>query len=961
MKRLTKTIKTCLLAGAFALAGQFASAQEMLFQESFETDGEGERYIVIGGGDNPDDPRMAFARRRVGTTGTLGQGDLLDGDWMWMARRMTTVPGPRGDEFEGEGLSDRDARLKFPDIDVSGYGELSVRLVIMVGAPGHEPNDDFKMRVRFDGGEWQEIGGFRSSTSNSWPIYYQGPSDTMTVQDDPNKLIRFFTEWEWPIYNHGDEMELQLTFSGNAFNEDWYVDNIRIFGESDLGFFDLSFAEDQVTEPEAGADGVRNDLTITLNEPAPAGGASFTLTPPDYRTASSLSLPEEPVVIAEGETSVVVPVEIVQDNQYTGLKRIDLFVSGEGYNTGFARTFVENVTPRPKLIFTEALNVVPGIGVGNIVEVPVGDANNDGDIHNTRDQFIELVNIDDHPVDLSGYRIGDDLDDRHLIPDGTILYPNTALVVFGGGEPRGTFGGAIVQVASGGGNGLGLNIASRAEIMYLTAPFGAEVELVNIWMQRADIWAITQELDPEHHAYNLSGSFHRTSLEWTEPGFEFGPEHLHFNIPGATQNLYAPGTWYDGTPYFDPENELTLTVSEETILKTDGRNAAVGQIVLAEPAPEDGLKITLDTNGVRSGANGEVIPYIIDLDSIELMVPAGDTSIEFRIGAHNDGVLTGDRIVGLTARAGPYVLPGFQEFTVLETMEDDLNLVINEVYIDSEGGAIDMNGDGISGDPMSDQFIEIVNLSGRPVNLAGFRIWWDSGSAFAIPRDVHYFSGGTWIPDQGAVVVFGTFPQDTMQHPDYGGATVLGARNADGSLKRNGLDLDTSNMTLRIDNPYGYTVAEAEIDSSLTAQDQSMVRSPELTGEFKLHLEVASTEYLRFDIATPGLATSGDPFAGNGGLLSPFIYFPQIVEKVVPGLWYRDSSFGWIGLDAQQNSDSAWVYAASFNSWWYLPESYDNGLWIYDQNHETWFFTHYNYTPWMWNYNTEEWVDRSAL
>lgn len=947
------------MAGSLALTAQFSHAKEMLFQESFETDGEGERYIVIGGGDNENDPRMAFARRRVGSTGTLGQGDLLDGEWMWMARRMTTVPGPRGDEFEGEGLSDRDARLKFPNIDVSGYGDLSVKLVICVGAPGHEPNDDFKMRVRFDGGEWQEIGGFRSSTSNSWPIYYQGPSDTMTVQDDPNKLIRFFTEWEWPIYNHGDEMELQLTFSGNAFNEDWYVDNIRIFGESDLGFFNVSFAESQLTEPETG--GVPNPVTITLAEPAPAGGVTFELSPPDYRTAISLGLPEEPVFIAEGETSVTVPVEIVQDNQYTGLKRIDLFVSAEGYNTEFARTFVANVTPRPKLIFTEILNVVPGIGVGNVIEDAVGDANNDGDIHNTRDQFAELVNIDDHPVDLSGYRIGDDLDDRHLIPDGTILYPNQALVVFGGGEPRGTFGGAIVQVASGGGNGLGLNIASRAEIMYLTAPFGAEVELVNIWMQRADIWAITQELDPTHHAYNLSGSFHRTSLEWTEPGFEFGPQHLHFNIPGATQNLYAPGTWYDGTPYFEPENEITLTLSEDTISKTSGRNAAVGRIELAEPAPEGGLDVRIETNGVKVDENGRIQPFIVDLDAVVMTIPEGETEMEFRIGAFYDGVLTGDRIAAFTVRAGPYVLPGFQELMVVDTIEDNYNLIINEVYIDSEGGSVDMNLDGRPGDPMADQFIEIVNMSGRPVNLSGFRIWWDSGDAFAIPRDVHYFPTGTWVPDQGAVVVFGTLPQDSTSHPDFGNAVVMGARNSDGSLKRNGLDLDTSDMTLRIDNPFGYTVTEVEIVSSLTAQDQSMVRFPELSGDFGLHVEIASREYFKFNIASPGLTTEGIPFAGNGGLVSPFIYFPQIEREVIPGIWYWDPIFGWIGLDDHQASDSEWVYSVRFSSWWYMLEEYNHGLWIYDHSHDSWLYTDYSYVPWMWNFNSQEWIDRSAL
>lgn len=953
-----KLTTACLIAGGIWLGGQSLSARTMLFQESFETDGEGTRYIVIGGGDNPEDPRMAFARRRVGSTGTLGQGELLDGEWMWMARRMTTVPGPRGDQFEGEGLTNRDARLKFPDIDVSGYGDLSVKLVICVGAPGHEPNDDFKMRVRFDGGDWIEIGGFRSSTSNSWPIYYQGPSDTMTVQEDPNKLIRFFTEWEWPIPNHGGEMELQLTFSGNAFNEDWYVDNIRIFGDADLGFFNASFAEGTVVEPEEG--GIPNPLTITLDEPAPEGGVFFELAPPDRRTAVSLGLPDEPVFIPQGQTSVEVPVEIVQDGQYTGTKRIDLFVSAPGYSTEFARTFVENVTPRPRLIFTEALNVVPGIGVGNVVLSDVGDVNNDGDVHNTRNQFIELVNIDDHPVDLSGYRIGDDLDDRHLISEGTVLYPNTALVVFGGGNPRGTFGGAIVQTASGGGNGLGLNIASRAEFMYLNAPFGAEVELVNIPLMRADIWAITEELPTDHNGHAEAASFHRTSLEWTEPGFTFEGEHLHSIIEGSNQTLYSPGTWIDGSPFFDPENEITLTVSSAVIREDAGPNAATGTITLAEAAPSGGFEVHLDSEGFALDEEGNVIPVEIDVDSHVVVVPEGDTTVDFRIGAHNDGVLDGDQVISLNARAGPYVLPGFVEMTVLDAQESDYSFVINEIFADPEGSATDMNRDGRADDAMGDQFVEIVNISGRPVNMSGWRLWWDSGGTFAIPRDSHFFPEGTWVPDGGAIVIFGTVPEENLNHPDFGGAIVQGARNANGSLKRNGLDIDVGvNFDMRLDNPHGFTVVMLEqVDGSTTNQDQSITRVPDLEGEFGLHLD-ASLELFGFDVASPGVRIDGEPFSGNGQVLTPQIFHKAIAD--MDGVWLWDEEFGWLGLAEANAVDSPWIYSAEHRAWWYVPEAHAGGVWAYDMEVGAWLFTGYGFTPWAWkaaNGGGGEWIDR---
>lgn len=944
------------LAGGVLLGAHALGAQQMLFQESFETDGEGTRYIVIGGGDNPEDPRMAFARRRVGTTGTLGQGDLLDGEWMWMARRMTTVPGPRGNEFPGEGLTNRDARLKFPNINVAGHGDLLVRLVICVGAPGHEPNDDFQIRARFDGGPWIEIGGFRSSTSNSWPIYYQGPADTMTVQDDPNKLIRFFTEWDWPIPGHGQEMELQLTFSGNAFDEDWYVDNIRILGDPDLRFFNASFAHDEIVEPETG--GVPNPLTITLAEPAPEGGVFFTLTPPDRRTAISLGLPEGEIFIPQGQTSIEVPVEIVQDGQYSGTKRIDLFVSAPGYSTEFARTFVENVSPRPRLIFTEALNVVPGIGIGNVVtNFDAGNVKNDGDVHNTRGQFIELVNIDDYPVDISGYRIGDDLDDRHLIPDGTILYPNTALVVFGGGSPRGVFGGAIVQVASGGGNGLGLNIASSAEIMYLVAPFGAEVELVNIPLMRSDIWAITEELPMDHRGFAESASFHRTSLEWTPPGFTFGAEHLHSILEGSNQTLYSPGTWIDGRPFFDPENEITLTVDRTVFREDAGPHAATGTITLSDPAPAGGFVVYLDSEGFGLDENGNVVPYEIDLDSDIVVVPEGATSATFRIGAHNDNVLDGDQVISLNARAGPYVLPGFVELTVEDVAVSDYVIVINEIFADAEGSATDMNRDGRADDAMGDQFIEIVNLSGRPVNMSGWRVWWDSGGTFAIPRDSHYFPEGSWVPDGGAIVVFGTLPDENRRHPDFAGAVVQGARNADGSLKRNGLDLDIGvNFDLRIDNQHGFTVASlTQVNGSTTNQDQSITRVPDLTGEFGLHLD-ASLASLRFDIASPGTQLDGQPFPGNGTPLVTDV-LPRAVE-VVPGAWLLDADLGWVGFAATYSADIFWVYSGAYRTWWYLLPEPTAGIWLYDYELSAWLYTQEGLGPWFYNASAAQWMNR---
>ncbi len=66
------------------------------------------------------------------------------------------------------------------------------------------------------------------------------------------------------------------------------------------------------------------------------------------------------------------------------------------------------------------------------------DANGDGDIDRTDDEFVELVNAGDAAADLSGWLLVEtDLlgVPRHVFPEGTRLAPGEAIVVFGGGTP----------------------------------------------------------------------------------------------------------------------------------------------------------------------------------------------------------------------------------------------------------------------------------------------------------------------------------------------------------------------------------------------------------------------------------------------------------------------------------------------------------------------------------------------
>lgn len=64
-----------------------------------------------------------------------------------------------------------------------------------------------------------------------------------------------------------------------------------------------------------------------------------------------------------------------------------------------------------------------------------GDANGDGTVDTSDDEFVELYNTGTTSIDLTDYVIADGNSDRHVFPAGTILAPNTFMTVFGAGTP----------------------------------------------------------------------------------------------------------------------------------------------------------------------------------------------------------------------------------------------------------------------------------------------------------------------------------------------------------------------------------------------------------------------------------------------------------------------------------------------------------------------------------------------
>lgn len=102
-----------------------------------------------------------------------------------------------------------------------------------------------------------------------------------------------------------------------------------------------------------------------------------------------------------------------------------------------------------------------------------GDANGDGTRSALDDEFIEFVNDLDVAFDLSGYTVYDatalgDNVPRHTFPPGTIVPPGGVYILFGGGTPTGSFGGAQFDIASGG----QINLSNSGDVITILDDLG---------------------------------------------------------------------------------------------------------------------------------------------------------------------------------------------------------------------------------------------------------------------------------------------------------------------------------------------------------------------------------------------------------------------------------------------------------------------------------------------------------
>jgi len=260
---------------------------------------------------------------------------------------------------------------------------------------------------------------------------------------------------------------------------------------------------------------------------------------------------ESSLIIPSGESSGSLSISSMQDNDIEDIETIIISVEanddvivlsssltitildddadsdGDGINDSAddcpneAGLAEYNGCSQPLLIINEVLYDPSNQGLD-------GDSNGDGQYVHDDDEFIEFVNLGG-TLDISGYTVHDAAQERHVFPEGTVLPSGGVLVLFGGGEPTGAFGNAIIQTATSG--KLNMNNAGDFVTVYNT---NSEVVLT---------------FDVEPLSDNPNESYSRYPDLNLEPDSEGNLFYQHASIPNSAGALFSPGTKVDGTNF----------------------------------------------------------------------------------------------------------------------------------------------------------------------------------------------------------------------------------------------------------------------------------------------------------------------------------------------------------------------------------------------------------------------------
>lgn len=338
--------------------------------------------------------------------------------------------------------------------------------------------------------------------------------------------------------------------------------------------------------------------------------------------------------------------------------------------------------------------------------------------------------------------------------------------------------------------------------------------------------------------------------------FFVSPTEVHFHVPVATL-LGTAEVVVTNSDGFQSRGNVTVLNAASGVFTTSGDGLGEGMILNADtlqPGPFDpsngNLRLIIFSTGVRNGVSVSVTagsraltlesivhsPNMPGLDEVHLAVPAD---------------LRGVGKVDLVIRAdGRDSNPVTVEFSGVANRDVLINeFLADPPQSDTDPNVGDANHDGTR-DASQDEFVELVNTTSHDIDISGYKLFTRGTGSDALR---HTFAPTTILRSCSAIAVFGGGNASfNPNNPAFGGALVVKASSGGLSLVNGGGAITVQDAGGTIVNLVSYGGS-----TGLNADnDQSLTRSPDITGNFAQHLP-ASGGARSF---SPGTQLNGAPF-----------------------------------------------------------------------------------------------------
>jgi hypothetical protein len=331
-------------------------------------------------------------------------------------------------------------------------------------------------------------------------------------------------------------------------------------------------------------------------------GAPFTTTDPIIDSIS----PEGVVASSEPTT-----ITVIGDNFEAGSS---VRIEGASVSTMFVTAsqlvaqVPTSVTNSPGVYLITVLNptgppsnaasftVLSPIGINEYLADPpdglIGDSNGDGIRDSAQDEFIEIVNRTNAPIDVGGFSIRDADAQRFVFPAGTVIPSREGAIIFGGGNPQGDFGNArangLVFVAA-------LSLNNSGDTITLKNASGELVESVS-------------------YGSTEGGANQSVNRDPDLAGIRFA---LHSAIPESGGRLFSPGTMVDGSAFTIGPRLISIAPDSAR------RDSAPFDMTVIGSGLEGSSLVTIDGQSVDT--------MFVDASQLIARVPTRVTSVS---GAH---------------------------------------------------------------------------------------------------------------------------------------------------------------------------------------------------------------------------------------------------------------------------------------------------------------------------------------